>query len=224
MSSTTNTARTKDQLTAVFPAAPHAINGKINLNELIRVWQHVKACAQRTQTDYDQQNYLYLVLPPELWGYFSSRAYPQLPGDPGANPLYDTSAGTAENATIRDTWQLNQKYYTEDKNMNAALVDRFLSLIPMSYNNSYEKAELTSNPNKRFLEVLHYFWSEYGFASEEDVAANTNNLTMPWQPHEGIEKLIDRFESAVLYGHFAKKSTYQRNSHQPLPHRRQEVW
>ena len=82
MSSTTHTSRTEDQLTAVFPAASHAINGKINLNELIRVWQHVKACAQRTQIDYDQQNYLYLVLPPELWGYFFIEGVPSTPRRP----------------------------------------------------------------------------------------------------------------------------------------------
>ena len=56
----------KDELTVEFPPSVHPITGEINLKELIRIWQHIKGCAQVTETNYDNQNWLFCILPQPL--------------------------------------------------------------------------------------------------------------------------------------------------------------
>ena len=157
MSGNLHPARTKEQFTAGFPTIIPAITGDMNLRGLIRVWQHCKNCAQKTETNYDAQNYLYVVLPPALWPYFSTRAYPTAPVDPGTNPSYDTGENATVNTTIRDQWQLNNKNFEEDKHINRALVDRFLRLVPEANRRACEMNQLTVNPKQSFLQVFDYF-------------------------------------------------------------------
>jgi len=128
--------RTKEQLTAGFPTIVPAITGDVNLKEIIRLWQHIKRCAHQTETNFDAQNFLYVVLPPGLRPYFSTRQYPAAPLDPGTNPSYNGGADATANTTIRDLWQLDYKYHEEHKHINTTLVDRFLKLLPDAHNQS----------------------------------------------------------------------------------------
>ena len=73
MAGSLHTVCTKEQLTAGFPTIVPVITGDVTLKEIIRVWQHIKRCAQRTETNFDAQNFLHVVLPPGLWPYFSAR-------------------------------------------------------------------------------------------------------------------------------------------------------
>ena len=118
MSGNLHPVRTKDQLTAEFAPTIPPITGEINLRELIRVWEHLKSCAQATETNYDAHYYLYVVCPPELWPYFSTRVSSVLPQDPGTNPSCNLGGVGAQNTTICDIWQLNNKYYGEHKHKN----------------------------------------------------------------------------------------------------------
>ena len=204
MSGNLHPVRTKEQFTAGFPTIVPAITGDMNLRGLIRIWQHCKSCAQQTETNYDAQNYLYVVLPPQLWPYFSTRAYPTAPVDPGTNPSYDTGENATVNTTIRDQWQLNNKHFEEDKHVNRALVDRFLRLVPDANRRAYETNQLTVDPKQSFLQVFDYFWEQFGMATEEEIINNTGTLLNPWQPHEGMEVLIDRFDQIQIYAFFAK--------------------
>ena len=52
------------------------------------------------------------------------------PPNPVNNPSYNNAEGATHNTTIRDTWQLAHEHYEEYKHMNAALVNRFMKLIP----------------------------------------------------------------------------------------------
>ena len=124
--------RTKEQLTPGFPTLVPVITGEVTFKELIHIWQHCKICAQKMETNYDAQNFLYIVLPVPLWPYFSTCQYPSPPVNPGMNPSYDGRLDATTNTTIRDKWQLNNKNYEEHKHINSALVGRFLKLIPQS--------------------------------------------------------------------------------------------
>ena len=108
MAGSLHSVRSKEALTAEFPTTVHPITGEINLKGLIRLWQHIKSCAQQTETNYDHQNWLFCVLPPPLWPYFSARPYPAPPQNPGPNPSYNHGQDALHNTTIRDTWQLER--------------------------------------------------------------------------------------------------------------------
>ena len=56
------TPRTKEQLTGEFQPLVPPIQNEITLKELIRIWQHCRCCAQHTETNFDPQNYLYIVM------------------------------------------------------------------------------------------------------------------------------------------------------------------
>ena len=88
--------------------------------------------------------------------------------------------------------------------MNAALADRFMKLLPEANCNAFESNQLTINPKQSFLEVFNYFWEKFGMATEEEVIENSAHLLTPWQPHEGMEVLIDRFDQAQVYAFFVK--------------------
>ena len=59
-----------------------------------------------------------------------------------------------------------------------------------------------------FLQVFDYFWEQFGIATEEEIIENTAKLLNPWQPHEGMEVLIDRFDQTQIYAFFAKDLLY----------------
>ena len=204
MAGSLHSVRSKEALTAEFPTTVHPITGEINLKGLIRLWQHIKSCAQQTETNYDHQNWLFCVLPQPLWPYFSARPYPAPPQNPGPNPSYNHGQDGLHNTTIRETWQLDNKYYEEHKHMNAAMRDRFLKLLPEANRSAYVDGHLTANPKMNFRQVFDYFWEQFGIATEEEIVDNIATLLNPWQPNEGLEVLIDRFDKAQIYAFFAK--------------------
>ena len=66
--STTNAATiTKEAMAAGFPTRIRVIEGEITLKELLRVFQHLIVCTQSTVTSHHALNFLYLVVPTELW-------------------------------------------------------------------------------------------------------------------------------------------------------------
>ena len=168
MSGNLHPIRTTEMLKAGFESPPPRVTGEINLRELTRIWEHCKNIAQQTETNYDAQNFLYAVLPDQLWTYFSTRARPNPPVDPGENPSYVNGGNPTENTTIRDQWQLNNKNYEEWKCFNRALVNRFLSLLPEAYQRSFKSQQLTANPKLTFLQVFDWFYSQYGISTEEE--------------------------------------------------------
>ena len=84
--------------------------------------------------------------------------------------------------------------------MNRALADRFLSLIPEEDKRSFTAQHLTSNPKMTFLQVFEWFYDQYGLATEEKTIENIAKLLEKWSPHEGMEKIIHRFDKGVSKG------------------------
>ena len=79
MSGNLHPIRTKETLINGFESPPSPVVGDLNLCELLRTWEHFRNCAQTTETDFNAQNFLFLVMPTELWPYFSTRLRPADP-------------------------------------------------------------------------------------------------------------------------------------------------
>ena len=103
---------TKETLVSGFETLPPPVAGELNLRELLRIREHCQNNAQKTKTDCDAQNFLYLVTPPTFWSYFSTILQPADPQDSGDDPSYIEGEIQTHNTTIRDVWQLERKNMT----------------------------------------------------------------------------------------------------------------
>ena len=88
--------------------------------------------------------------------------------------------------------------------MKAALVDRFLKLIPDANRRAFDENQLSHDPKMNFLNAFNYFWMQFGDATEEEIVKNTAKLLDPWQPQEGIEVLVGRFNKSQIFAFFAR--------------------
>ena len=127
----------KEMMTGFQPQVA-GITGDPTLRKLLHVFRHMIECAQSQMTNYCILNWLFLVVPPNMWTiYHPTSPFPHPPGFPGDAPSYDNGGGNTQNATIRDQWQLNNKNWAEDLNMNNARTERFLALIPYEHHSNY---------------------------------------------------------------------------------------
>ena len=111
MSRNLHPIRTKETLIIGFESPPAPVAGELNLREVLRTWEHYHKCTQTTETNYDSQNFLYIVIPQQLWPYFSTKVRPADPQDPGENPSYDQGKTQMHNTTVRDFWQFEKGYW-----------------------------------------------------------------------------------------------------------------
>ena len=208
MSATVSPTITKEAMTAGFPARIPKIEGDITLKELLRVFQHLIACAQSTVTAYHAMNFLYLVVPAELWALYSNAAYPQAPsnGNPGTIPPYHQNNTPLQNEVIKQAFLSARKHYEEFISMNRALTERFLTLIPSEYVAGYNEV-LVRDPNRIFGETLNYFYTEYGQEDELEIEENKDQMKVPWHPRDGFQLLKQRITDGCTYATFAGKPT-----------------
>ena len=204
MSATISATITKEAMTAGFPARIPKIEGDITLKELLRVFQHLIACAQLTVTAYHAMNFLYLVVPAELWPLYSNAAYPQAPGNPGTIPPYHQNNTPLQNEVIKQAFLSARKHYEEFISMNRALTERFLTLIPNEYVAGYNEV-LVRDPNRVFGDTLNYFYTEYGQEDEIEIEENKEAMKAPWHPREGFQILKQRITDCCTYATFAGK-------------------
>ena len=72
--------------------------------------------------------------------------------------------------------------------MNAALVERFLSIAGPQYREEVNE-ELCANPKVTFLECFEYFRNTYGDTSEAEREGNRANMKKEWHPSQGFQAL-----------------------------------
>ena len=99
-------------MVASFPATIQGITGEPTQCELLRVFWHMITYSQSHVTIYCDLNWLFLVVPNNMWQYYTSDApnqYPAPPTYPGDAPPYDDNGSAVANTVIRDTWQSQQK-------------------------------------------------------------------------------------------------------------------
>ena len=204
--STSNSHHTisKEAMVTGFPAKIPSVEGEICVKELLRIFLHLVKCAQSTPTAYHELNFLFLVVPEQIWCVYSSGTYPTTPTQPSTNPPYVNTTNGLQNQVIKDDWSVAKKYYEEDQNMNKALTERFLALIPNEYSMEYAEV-LTRDPNRKFVATFVHFYSEFGQEDEVEIEANKDEMKAPWHPREGFQVLKRRVTDGMLFASFAGK-------------------
>ncbi len=96
-----------------------------------------------------------------------------------------------------------QKRRNDVINMNTALINAFLDLIPVAFKQSYEQIRM-ENPNLVFREMFAWFVTKYGHTSAEDRAANCNAMALDWHPSQGFELLVARLFCGATFANLAK--------------------
>ena len=145
---------------AAFPEPVSPISGKPDVQELIRILQHLMFCAESCKTTLSLQNFLFLALPENIWTANKREKYPVLsnPLPPIAN--YEVSVDASNRATAKAEWELIKKIFDECININASLVTRFLSLVNPTFKTCYKLTQL-SYPNAPILNVFDFFMRKY---------------------------------------------------------------
>merc|ERR1712194_773406 len=85
-------------------------------------YRHLMYCAQSQFTAYHALNWLFLVVPPNMWGIHSLDAYPTAPANPGLAPRYGNVDSPLAIINAKDTYNIGNKNFQEDANMNRALL------------------------------------------------------------------------------------------------------
>ena len=115
----------KESMVAGFPATIQGIIGEPTQHELLRVFRHMITCSQSHVTNYCDLNWLFLVVPHNMWQYYTSDSpdqYPAPPTYPGDAPPNDNNDSAVTNTVIRKTCQSQQKDYAYCMHMNKALL------------------------------------------------------------------------------------------------------
>ena len=111
MASNVYQATSKESMVTGFPETIQGIIGEPTQHKLLRVFRHMITCSQSNVTNYCDLIWLFLVVPHNMWQYYTSNApdrYPAPPTYPGDAPPYDNNGSAVANTVIRDTWQSQQ--------------------------------------------------------------------------------------------------------------------
>ena len=178
----------KATMIAAFPTAISPVIGEPTARELIRVLRHIILCSQSHSVDYCRQNLLFLCVREPSWPHFSSDPWPTKPPAPGACPLFTDTNTVAQNANARNEWDYRKMCHQDCVHMNAALVERFLSLVKPQYHDEVNN-ELVNNPSVEFIEFFEYFTNSYGDTSEAKREGNRAEMKKEWHPSQGFQTL-----------------------------------
>ena len=94
---------------------------------------------------------MFVALPAQLYSQYTATVYPtnQSYADPGIMPNYASTSSAAGRATAKAIYEHAKKNHLEVKNMNKALSEVFLQLIPSEYTHEFKEAR-RRNPNQSF--------------------------------------------------------------------------
>ena len=111
----------KETMTAGFPPTIQQITGTPTLGDLFRAYRHLVYCAQSQFTAYHVLNWLFLVVPPNMWNMHLVDAYPTAPANPGLAPNHGNIDSPLGIINAKYTYNNRNKNFQEDVNMNLAL-------------------------------------------------------------------------------------------------------
>ena len=160
MASNVYQATIKESMVAGFTATIQGIIGEPTQRKLLRVFRHMITCSQSHVTNYCDLNWLFLVVPHNMWQYYTSNSperYPAPPTYPGDVPPYKDNVSVVANTVICETFQSHQKDYAECMHMNKALTERFLSIFSNEHRRGYN-ATIFSYPNRTFGNTFAHFY------------------------------------------------------------------
>jgi hypothetical protein len=148
-----------------FPTPPESSLGTPNLFVLNNFLQYLCKCAQTHKSPISKKmNLLYLAINHTLYSHYSgSKAYPNadcpFPPKVVDLPNYSGCTDTNDHANVKATHGMALKQCNKVINMNSALIDAFLDLVPVALKQSYEQIRM-ENPNSVFCEMFAWFVAE----------------------------------------------------------------
>ena len=101
----------KETMTTGFPPTIQQITGTPTLGDLFRAYCHLMYCAQSQFTTYHALNWIFLVVPPNMWDIHSVDAYPTAPANLGLAPRYCTIDSPLAIINAKDTYNIGNKNY-----------------------------------------------------------------------------------------------------------------
>jgi hypothetical protein len=148
-------------------------------------------------------NLLYVAVDPNLYLHYSAgEAYPNAsyPFPADVDEVPDFSACTTDNdrAAAKISHAILLKTRNDVVNMNAALIDTLLGLIPPAFKILYEQ-ERMMDPNAVFRQCFNWFVAKYGRTSAEDRETNRTAMAADWHPSMGFEVLTSRLFRGVTF-------------------------
>ncbi len=189
---------------AGFPTPPEPTLGAPNLFILNDLLQYICKCAQTHKSTISKKmNLLYVVVDPGLYTHYSAgEAYhvAYYPFLVDIDKVPDFSACNNDNncATAKITHTIILKTCNNVVNMNAALINTLLSLIPTAFKLLY-KQEGMMDPNAVFHQCFNWFFTKYGRTSAKDCEANRRDMAADWHPLMGFEVLTSRLFRGVTF-------------------------
>jgi hypothetical protein len=88
-------------------------------------------------------------------------------------------------------------------NMNAALIDAFLDLIPVAFKQAYKQKRM-EDPNTVFHKMFDWFVFKYDRTLAEDREANCTMMALEWHPSMGFELLTACLFHGASFANLAK--------------------
>ncbi len=150
---TTTTSVT--EMKAAFPTPPShlAVISTPNFHDLVEVLIYIARCAQtHKSTISPNMNLLYVAVPPSVYTHYTNEPYPAglypYPQRPTDAPNFAGTVGGNERENCKIAHAIEMKRYEDVQNMNTALVDVFLSLLPLQARIAYEA--FTSHAQMQF--------------------------------------------------------------------------
>ena len=192
-----------------FPKPPDLSLGTPNLFVLNNLLQYMCKCTQTHKSPISKKmNLLYVAIDDTLYAHYADgEAYPNadypFPPEVADVPDYTGAIDANARAAIKMMHGLAQKRCNDVVNMNTALIDAFLDLIPVAFKQSYEQIRM-ENPNSVFREMFTGFVTKYGCTSAEDHASNPNAIALEWHPSQGFELLVARLFRGATFANLAK--------------------
>ena len=90
---------------------------------------------------------------------------------PGDTPVHAHGGDAAQRSNEKLAWERGKHIYAEENNMEAALIERLLQLIPSNYKKNFLTV-YQREPNMTFQQAFWWFYNKYGSANESDREEN----------------------------------------------------
>jgi hypothetical protein len=191
-----------------FPTPPKSSFGPPNLFVLNNLLQNLCKCAQTHKFPISKKmNLLYVAIDLTLYGYYSGgKAYPDadnpFPPEVEDVPNYSGCTNTNNCTNVKVTHGMALKQCNDVINMNSALIDTFLDLIPVAFKQSYKQIWM-ENPNSVFCEMFAWLVVKYGRTSVDDRKTNCTTMALEWNPSQGFELLVTCLFQGATFANLA---------------------
>ena len=128
---------TKEAMISGFHTLPQCMVGDPSMHYLFGAYRFLRICAQSQVTALCILNFLFCVVPCSLWPqhadvrtvpYIDQRLVPV----PGHQLVYPFGASVAQFQETKALWLYDAKNWLKVKNINAALTEAFMKLLPQS--------------------------------------------------------------------------------------------